>query len=920
VGSLALAAIGMLAVPAIASAACSPSAPCVMAIQVDGLTPTQVTQANTPFLWSLGHTSSTPPLSGRNGFTWQAPRAPMTAGLASSAASFLTGGYAEQTGIPGDDFIAADDGGDRLRLGSDFNADIQPITPAVIKGSTLFQLVHEQLGDSGNIKTTAGFVGDPDLGPMIAGDVGGDAGDENVDFAWFPTAADSQNPPQNPALCDIPRTPPGTDSQPPVCATSDEVTLEHAFSTLQNSGTANVRFTYIELAELGRTIRSGASADDVASTLHKTDAALAAFFAGYSSQACTPCSANWGGTIVMLNGTSGYESTPLQNRVPDPSPGADPSQDLANYVKNFPVSGAPTNAGFTLIPQGTTATVYAHDFGPTDSPAAPSAVHREALAQLVQQLEAVNNSSTCTGGSPPGCIDQVLYTRAELTPEGSADGTVKAAHPGWHFDHLNVKQDFTTGETSLEPSGRTGDLILTTKPGWAFGRSTLTPTEIAAGEGELSNPYPESDGGPRNRAVAAIINGFSGPTGVKALSGGWYPVADETHPEGNVDDPACTMPADTDTPDFMHLSAANATPEDDANADGHWCQAETLDFAPTIASLLKVALPADQICGRPLNEAFSQPLIPLSDQEQELDAYWTAGPVTPPDGAQYPQTDKNVTFSFNTSLPNVTRIDCGNEVTTKTTFECKLDGGDWNPCGSAIDASHDVSVDVGPLSKGLHEYCLRSVNPDPSGGIGLTGLPDPACAKFEVTDFFDFDGTIRDLHAHVADSGGHSYSQAPRGSRMDRIAISADYGRPMSAITLTLYKQTKGKKPCGITAFRPLDGASASSASTTARTSAGCPLKGLARFNPFKLDRGHVDLRLLLKTYRPTHVGVSVQEISPFEPDPVTAAACQRTGNFFCFYNKVGSADGGIVRILDAKRLYSVKGKHNKKHKKGKGK
>ncbi|MGH2956596.1 MAG: hypothetical protein ACRDL6_06340, partial [Solirubrobacterales bacterium] len=124
--------------------------------------------------------------------------------------------------------------------------------------------------------------------------------------------------------------------------------------------------------------------------------------------------------------------------------------------------------------------------------------------------------------------------------------------------------------------------------------------------------------------------------------------------------------------------------------------------------------------------------------------------------------------------------------------------------------------------------------------------------------------------------------------------------------------------------FRPKATASAAAvkggaarAAALARA-AGCPLTGLAKFKPFKLDRGHIDLRLRIpKAYRPTHVGVTVQEVRANTLDAVTSQQCQQSGDFFCFYNKVGGPEGGIVQIADARTLHKVKGKKCKGKKKG---
>src|SRR6476661_562800 len=106
--------VALAALPARAGAngaTCSPGA-CVILVEADGLEPEDVTQAGTPFLWTLAHPHdnavTSTALGGRNGFMWEAARAPMTASTAASAASLLTGANPEQHGITGDEMAIPD--------------------------------------------------------------------------------------------------------------------------------------------------------------------------------------------------------------------------------------------------------------------------------------------------------------------------------------------------------------------------------------------------------------------------------------------------------------------------------------------------------------------------------------------------------------------------------------------------------------------------------------------------------------------------------------------------------------------------------------------------------------------------------------------------------------------------------------------
>jgi hypothetical protein len=160
------------------------------------------------------------------------------------------------------------------------------------------------------------------------------------------------------------------------------------------------------------------------------------------------------------------------------------------------------------------------------------------------------------------------------------------------------------------------------KPGWAAGvlvpmkdadkTTNPDPTTIYGGPTDngsasrIENPYVGTDGGPRNRSIAAIING---PSGIvqQVRSTTSYPAS--TQP---VDPDNCPP----DVPVDQVVADPNVDPSDDANLPGHLCQAETVDFAPTIAALLGVAVPSTQLGGRFLKEAFKIQLgLP---QEEEI--------------------------------------------------------------------------------------------------------------------------------------------------------------------------------------------------------------------------------------------------------------------------------------------------------------
>src|SRR5213076_95398 len=78
-----------------------------------------------------------------------------------------------------------------------------------------------------------------------------------------------------------------------------------------------------------------------------------------------------------------------------------------------------------------------------------------------------------------------------------------------------------------------GDLVVITDPGWALGREAPLPTTDSADGSTIAatdvvNPFNASDGGPRDRAIFALVNGPDAQTVVpwptSGPGGGRYPV------------------------------------------------------------------------------------------------------------------------------------------------------------------------------------------------------------------------------------------------------------------------------------------------------------------------------------------------------------------------------------------------------------
>ncbi|HEX2085125.1 MAG TPA: alkaline phosphatase family protein [Solirubrobacteraceae bacterium] len=729
---------------------------CVILVEVDGLEPGDVSATGTPFLWALAHPSSrglSDPqgtvydgvLQDRNGFMWHAGRAPMTAGTATATASLLTGAGADQHGIVADEFMDAASPisppeAHRLRPASDAGGG--EAVAIKLGVDSLFELATNSTS-APNPEAWA-FIGNPALALML---------DEplqlpGVGQKWSPTAGSGSDP----ALCPLPRRLPtlgeGTGEQVEGlpqrdCPARDGVTLQRAFSAMsEHPASKTPLLAYIHLAELGRTKQLHGDAE-AAKTLEHLDAALAAFVEGLATHPET--SGAWARTLLVVTGNHGYEPTPVDRRVPHPDPERvdDPRYDFSDFL----VDALPgENRETILVPQGTIGTVYA--------PADATPEELTALATLVEDKA----DEGCQALAQEDCV-------AEVAPVAS----LAELHSTWRLVPLTAA-----------PSA--ADLVVTLKPGWAFGRVAQRLNAAATDvEAEATNPYPGSAGGPRNRAIAVLMNGpdESGalPHTIRQGPVGGMPVAETAQTP-----PACVErsdigPADANDPETM---------ADDADAPGHECQPETVDIALSVAGMLKLDTEGVPIApnARFLNEAFTPPLGVQEEPPEEQPELPQPEPPPPPE----------------------------------------------------------------PI------VIVR-------GSVQVITPPPPR-------DPFPYRGLIRRLRVRVTDAAGRAFALARRGATLSTIQVQADFGKPFSRVTLTFYKQRRG-------------------AGERARLSA------IARFKPFVVNRGPVRLRLRIPSrFRPTHLGVSVQEVASEDP------AAQ----------PLGRPGGGIAQIADARRLHTRKG------------
>ena len=569
----------------------------VILIEVDGLEPKDVTQETTPFLWELAHPAGRLIETSRAGWTWQAPRAVMTGGTAANAVALLTGGYPEESGVPADEFVDTEDGTMRLEYqgGRDTLADgafqvgWDSFEPATLLNLVQNDSAHEE-------RDAAAFVGNPALSAI--------ADEPGIPTAlkWWPKsdAPEGRSPP-SPAYCDVPRRAPQEPEAPPPppCSATDLVTLDHAVNALGSNG-GDVAFTYVQLAELGvikrrdgdfsrqTEIDSPEAAQSVPHQLAQTDAAIAQFIQRYKDPVRSPATASkWPGTFVFVVGSHGYETSTPDKRLPAPA-GQVGSSDLESWVE------AQGNGALKYSAYGSMATIHvnADDLG----------ARRTAVAGLVDDLKPGGSvDQACEASVGETCVEELLYVREDLAPAPLPAGTglLSEEHANWHLDHLNLDEE----GNPVGASRRSGELLIVTKPGWGAGAAVSLDDEepalgVAPTGGEAPDPYLGVAGGPRNRAVAAIVNGPGGGDGVRQVVPPRYP-ATEASDEGALN----TNPKASGT-----LAQANAHPEDDTGAIGHERQPENVDFAPTIGALLQVGIDSEQLGGRFLQEAFFRTL------------------------------------------------------------------------------------------------------------------------------------------------------------------------------------------------------------------------------------------------------------------------------------------------------------------------
>jgi hypothetical protein len=897
--------------------ACAPT--CVILIQVDGLEPKDVTQATTPYMWSLAHppTTAVPgsALVDRAGWIWQAPRGVASASTAPATASLLTGAYPEKTGITGDDFFGAAGKGDHQRLGvggfgdtPDVSSDevASPVSPPAV--DTVIGLMEKgraavYLGDPGLAELTGANSALPHWYPPGEGPKTGSATYPEQQFTG------------DPRLCPVPRypdrareyrsnPPTGSDAtpdgyDPSFCPANDFTTVHKAIGDLQKTESKRVGFTFIHLAEYGAAKRlagdpkadkSDPNADQSTAppqppqALANADAAIATFVERYNQG---DTDKKWGRTVLMVVGTHGYQVTPASNRVPDPgnpnaplpneqtaATTADPTRDLSDFVHGYSRNSVAPGS-LQLVSQGTMATIHYIGQDPNG--------RAHALKVIKEELEGDVLKAACAQRNPaqPNCIDHVYYV--DKNTPGTTD-TVAALHPTWRLDTYDPKA----------PHGRTkagGDLLVVLGRGWASGRAVGMTYQTGSGKA-VTNPYTASAGGPQERAVAALINGPAlgdVPGAVRNLDTfagrpltplKYYPLSKtKVDPSDNEHPPAVPAAGDQRCPDTNTdpggLGCANdpTVVPDDAGTTGHEAQPVTVDFALTISALMKLPFETypDQLQGRVLQEAFVNKLTPpcVSDCE----------PPPPP-------TCFDVASLTMSTQPVPVSLSCTDERGAPLTYRI-VSGPSHGTLGAVAGDAVTYTAADGFSGNDTFTYEAASKYGTSEVATATVIVMEPPVVVRPPE--FDFYGLVRRLRAGVVDSMDRPYAKAPRGTVLSTIHLEADFGKPETAVTLTFYRRAAG----------------------AARNGRVVRLKAIARFDPFVVKRGHVTMRLKVPPqFNPNYVGVTVREIA------MTGTRRRTVGGVACTTLKTlkpvpfrctGPSSGVILPIADAGHLHKRK-------------
>jgi hypothetical protein len=149
---------------------------------------------------------------------------------------------------------------------------------------------------------------------------------------------------------------------------------------------------------------------------------------------------------------------------------------------------------------------------------------------------------------------------------------------------------------------------------------------------------------------------------------------------------------------------------------------------------------------------------------------------------------------------------------------------------------------------------------------------------------YGFHGLVRHVQAQVVDQKNDTVPFALPGTYLSSVRITADFGKPNSEVTITLYRR---------------NGASSAQGGRV-------NLKAIARFCPFTVKRNpDVQLRFQVPSaYQSDHVGLTVRQVHMLKS--ATGPACPGTTKKNAFIG-FGPEKGALVPVLDAPLLHHLK-------------
>ncbi len=523
---LSAAVLAALVLPAAAGAQGAPadvtSKPLVYVFVLDGLDGDRVDQGRAPFLSSL--------LAGQNGARstyYRESRAIMVAETNPNHTAMATGAYGNSSGVPGNSFAVYSPTAGKDSCAPTGPSDLTK-APTVVSGEnpncvnaqTFFQAAESQ--PNPQEITTAGIFGKPKLGRILASRTVDGNKSFDADFLFAPCEGSGG---------------PGPDSGDQNGGGSGNPSYCRPVPTNPVTGTA--RDDTVVMDEVLRTVREGVPADGLVKrpnltfvnfpTVDQTGHAFGAL-AAYD-QAIAMADGQLSRFVTQQKQLGLWQRT-VMVVLSDHSMDTTPPEEKTTLTQQFQAAGIPSDS-YRIVMNGSAELIYLTNR--TDP---------GRFALLTRMREAALGPRAVTG--LPGGTMEALYLE-DNPADGGSSKTIGGVHPDWRL----------VGE-------RTGDLLVTHKPGGAFS----DPMPL------VSNPLNGNHGGPQTRDnFFAVIGGDL----VRQQTVNGQP------------GPGCT-------------DAQAGSCDDTAQNPG---QAENVDVSPTVLQLLGRAAPANRDpASRMLSEAF----------------------------------------------------------------------------------------------------------------------------------------------------------------------------------------------------------------------------------------------------------------------------------------------------------------------------